>query len=252
MNIQAIPRQLHIVPVAIAALSLFLVFMAVTCVATPQEAIANSSKHALPTIRKHVSTGGAFADTVTAMPGQSLTYRIVLTMPEDVASRDALSYAVIDEPDAAITPSLALSEARIVDNNGATKAHVDPNCRLDGTRLRIDLGNLRDTGAELAFGDRVVIEYPAMTSSSIEPGAHRNVAQLLYDDGSGWNRSAKVMACVNAIASGSRVKNTDNDAAYIANPPKTGDGRMAFATPAAIAALSAVALAMLARRQQQS
>ena len=246
MKARATQRCSRIMSFAIISLSLFAVFIAATCAALPQEASAIAGKHAIPTIRKHVSSGGAFADAATVIPGQSLTYRITLTMPEDVANHETVRYTVIDEPDPGITPNLALTEARLVNASGATKAHLEPNCRTDDQSLRIDLGNLKESSAELAFGDQVVVEYPAMAASSLRPGAHRNIAQLLYDIGAGQSKSVKVMACVNTIAPSTHLKDATHNAAYSTNLPKTGDIRMTFVTPAALVACSALALSMFA------
>ena len=245
MKARATQRCSRIMSFAIISLSLFAVFMAATCAALPQEAIANAGKHALPTIRKHVSAGGAFADAATVIPGQSLAYRITLTMPEDVANHETVCYTVIDEPDPGITPNLALTEARLVNASGATKAHLKSSCRTDDQSLHIDLGNLRESSADLAFGDQVVVEYPAIAASSLRPGTHRNMAQLLYDIGAGQDKSAKVMACVNTIAPSTHLTDATHNAAYSTNLPKTGDTRMTSATPALVAC-SALALSMFA------
>ena len=186
-------------PVGIAlytALAALLAVSAVGCVGTAYAA-EGQQKHAVPSIAKAVSLdGNAFSESVTSNPDGSVTYRIVLTMPEGVEALKSVTYAVHDTPNENIVVDSKSIRATIVGSDGEEKAHPDTQVRLARGKLTIALGDLKAKCPNLAFADKVFVSYGAKVRSSAPAGQHPNVAKLVYDLGEGERETAEVMAKV--------------------------------------------------------
>ena len=211
----------------------------------PNEALAANAKQALPTIRKHVNTGDGFDESGDSAAGARIRYRMEITVPEDIAECDYLEYAIIDAPDPPISPNTPI-KARVVNSRGDLKSTIATTCSRGKRTFTIDLGNVKSACRNLAFGDRIVVEYPATISPSAVSGTYRNIARLVYDKGNGTRDSAEVMAIVT-------IARKDAPASSLRQSmPKTGDSSLAFAFAAAATATYALCAAIFAKRSRRS
>lgn len=155
----------------------------------------SASKKAIPAIEKTVSAGGAWAKDIQAEPASTLYYRIEATMPEDVENWESLVYRIIDEPAEGVTVDWSSVSAHVESPKGKNKGAVAAAVTPAGQSTVLTFGDLKKSDFELAFGDILVVEYPARLDSSAA-GSYRNVARLDYLLGGDWLSSVEVDSSV--------------------------------------------------------
>lgn len=155
----------------------------------------SASKKAIPAIEKTVSAGGAWAKDIQAEPASTLYYRIEATMPEDVENWESLVYRIVDEPAEGVTVDWSSVSAHVESPKGKNKGAVAAAVTPAGQSTVLTFGDLKKSDFELAFGDILVVEYPARLDSSAA-GSYRNVARLDYLLGGDWLSSVEVDSSV--------------------------------------------------------
>ncbi len=154
----------------------------------------SQKKIAIPSVDKTVSAGGAWSKEVTAQSGAALYYRIVATLPEDVADWQTLVYRIVDSPAQGVTVDWKTLVAHVESASGKLKATISPSSKSQGTSSVIELGNIKEVVPSLAFGDVVVVEYVARLPSLAQAGTYRNVAHLEYLVDRSWASTVDVDA----------------------------------------------------------
>ena len=154
----------------------------------------SQKKIAIPSIEKTVSAGGAWSKEVSAQSGAALYYRIVATLPENVADWPMLVYRIVDNPAPGATIDWKTLTAHVESASGKLKATISPSTKSSGASTAIELGNIKEGVPGLVFGDVVVVEYVARLPSSAQTGTYRNVAHLEYLVGQSWTSTVDVDA----------------------------------------------------------
>ena len=232
---------------ACGALAVLLALSACSLI-TPVYAYAAQEKHAVPAITKAVSLDAkTFSEQVTAMPGQTVYYRLRLTMPEGVENLKSVTYTVRDAPNKSITVDPKSVSAHIVDKDGGIKKRLSFKVHSTRGKFSLALGDVKKACPDVTFYDSVIVDYAAKVSSSAKKGSYPNVAKLEYDVGDGNRETAEVMAKVLVGDAGKSGGSGSSGGSKIA---KTGDGLMAVSAGcAALAAVSGLGLACARRKR---
>ena len=160
-------------------------------------AYADDAKHAIPSITKLVSLDGKrFTESVQTSAGNTVHYRVTLSMPESADALQMLEYTVRDTPDSALAIDSSTVAARVVAQGGSVKVSLKPALSRSGRTNVFSFGNLKRVCDSLSQDDRLVLEYDALVASSAAAGEYPNIAKLLYDLGEKQGETVEVMSKV--------------------------------------------------------